>query len=292
MNILFIHGRAQEEYTQEQLLNNWTKALKKSFLNAKKGFPEGISSTLPYYGKELIIQRDLYRKDIEDGKFQMRGPALTAELEHYEKDLLEDLRKNAGITKKEVAAELATDEQNRGFENWGITIAVSKLLDKHLHSFANGCVKKRTEDVVTYLIVPKARQKINSYYLEALTTDPTIIIAHSLGSIIAYDILRSLPKDKYNIQGLITLGSPLGASSVQRQLTPPPAYPNGLKGKWANFYDSRDIVALNPLDNKNFRVEPIITNLQIENTSENRHDIKEYLSNPVIAETIIEMINS
>lgn len=290
MNILFIHGRAQEEYTQKTLLDNWTTALKGSFSKAGIEFPEGLSLTLPYYGKELIVQRELYKEDIANGVYQMRAPEILAELNDFEKELLEILRENAGISKKEVVAEVDADEQNRGVENWGVTIAITRLLDRHFNSTANGCVKKRTDDVVTYLVLPDARKKINSFYLEALTAEPTIIIAHSLGTIIAYDILRSIDPGKHDIRGLITLGSPLGVSAVQRQLHPPAVYPKGLKGNWVNLFDPKDIVALNPLNRNNFRVDPEIKNHEIYNGSDNRHKIGEYLSNPLIAETMVKML--
>lgn len=291
MNILFIHGRAQEEYTQETLLRNWTSALTASFQQAGLHLPADLSFTLPYYGKELIRQRDIYKQEIADGVYQMRAPEMIAEMDNCEKELLEILRENAGISKKEVAEEINADEQNRGPENWWISVAISRLLDRHFNAVANGCVKKRTDDVVTYLIVPKARQVINKYYLDALTGEPTIIIAHSLGTIIAYDILRSIDTEKYDIRGLITLGSPLGVEAVQRQLLPPPVYPKALTGNWINIFDPKDIVALNPLNRRNFRVDREIINHEVYNGSDNRHKIREYLSNPLIAE-ILEKILS
>lgn len=290
MNILLIHGRAQEAYTQEKLLESWSTALKESFVKADLAFPDELNITLPYYGKELIVQRDLYKEDIANGVYIMRGPEMIAELDVYERELLEVLRENAGISKKEVATEVDADEQNRGPENWGISIAITRLLDRHFNSVANGCVKRATDDVVTYLIVPSARKKVNSFYFEALTPDPTIIIAHSLGTIIAYDILRSLDPEKHDIRGLITIGSPLGVSAVQRQLLPPAVYPKGLKGKWVNIFDPKDIVALNPLNRRNFRVDPEIVNHEVDNHSDNRHKIKEYLSNPLIALELLKML--
>lgn len=76
MNILFIHGRAQEEYSQKELLDNWTAALNGSFISAGIAFPDGLNLSLPYYGKELIVQRELYKEDIANGIYQMIAPHL------------------------------------------------------------------------------------------------------------------------------------------------------------------------------------------------------------------------
>nr|BBH96077.1 hypothetical protein KTA_42760 [Thermogemmatispora argillosa] len=75
-----------------------------------------------------------------------------------------------------------------------------------------------------------------------------IVVAHSLGTVVAYDVLnthREIP-----IAAFITLGSPLGLSPfIYQELLPP--VPPGQKhpfptnvATWHNFYDPNDIVAL------------------------------------------------
>jgi hypothetical protein len=75
-----------------------------------------------------------------------------------------------------------------------------------------------------------------------------IVVAHSLGTVVAYDVLnthREIP-----ITAFITLGSPLGLSPfIYQELLPP--VPPGQKhpfpsnvATWQNFYDPNDIVAL------------------------------------------------
>ncbi|MDP9955098.1 hypothetical protein J2X97_000735 [Epilithonimonas hungarica] len=292
MQILFIHGRAQEEFSQEILLEIWSKALSSSFENAKISFPENLQLKLPYYGKDLIQQRDLYKEAFKSGKIKMRSANNESQLDEVYHKILEDLRINAGITKKEVAEEAGETEQYRGLMNNKHAIALARLLDKRLDAVSNFCVKWKTDDVATYLVSDNARKEINDLHISSLTEEPTILIAHSLGTVIAYDILHTLVEEKYDIRGLITLGSPLGVNAVKRQLYPAPAYPPSLKGPWVNIYDPKDIVALNPLDNKNFRVTPKIENREIENDSENRHDITPYLSNPIVAETIHNIFKS
>ncbi len=285
MQILFVHGRAQEEFTQENLLNKWTEALKMSFKNAAISFPDELLLTLPYYGKDLIEQRDQYREDLKNGKFKMRSPQDENALDECQQQLLEDIRLSSGITKKQLSEEMEEAQQYRGLKNNRYLIAFARHLDRWSDAAGNFCVKWKTDDVATYLVVEEARKEINNFYISALTKQPTIIIAHSLGTVIAYDVLHSLA-DKSYVKGLITLGSPLGMNAIKRQLYPSHAYPRSLKGTWVNIYDPKDIVALNPLDNKNFRVFPSIKNYEIENVSDNRHDIVPYLSCQIVAETI------
>ncbi|KAB1231414.1 lipase family protein [Chryseobacterium viscerum] len=272
------------------MLDIWTKNLKKSFENAGISYPENLKIKMPHYGMELIELRDNYRKDLKKGKFQMRAATDSESLDEFDNlhlELLDDLRRNAGITSEEVSEALGESEQQRGWKNNKYILKLSKYLDEKNKKFSNGILHWQTSDVVTYLIVPKAKKIINSYFVEVLDKQPTIIVAHSLGTIIAYDILHNLKRENYDIRGLITLGSPLGVHSVIRQLYPPPAFPQVIKGNWTNIYDKYDIVSLRPLNGGHFRVDPEIINQEVLNTTDDRHGIEGYLSNPLISRIIL-----
>ena len=76
---------------------------------------------------------------------------------------------------------------------------------------------------------------------------PRIVIAHSLGTVIAYEALWAHPE--LTVDLLITLGSPLGLShGVFPRLEPPPtadggARPPGVR-RWVNVADVGDLVAI------------------------------------------------
>lgn len=80
--------------------------------------------------------------------------------------------------------------------------------------------------------------------------ESVVLIAHSMGTIIAYDLLRKLGQvdPAYRLESFITLGSPLGLDLVQANIEKIP----GNKGQirtptivksWLNFSDKRDVVA-------------------------------------------------
>lgn len=230
MRILFIHGRDQEKFTQDELLKTWTDELRKSFDTAGLSYPEELKLSLPYYGTTLIEQRNIYLQDIKDGKYQLRSADEPNELELLQAKLIEDIRKNTDITEKQVAEAEQSIMQERGWKNWPAIITLARLIDKYNESYTNRKILKETDDVVTYLVVPEANKIVNSFFFDALTFEPTIVVAHSLGTIIAYDILHSITDKGYDIRGLITLGSPLGLHAVIRQLDPEPLYPVVLNG--------------------------------------------------------------
>lgn len=290
MRILFIHGRAQENFTLKELLNTWTNSLQKSYETAGLEYPD-FKISLPHYGKELIKLRDTYLQDIKNGKYQMKSAAENDRLKIFHSELIDDLRKNAGITEKQLSEQDKSDKQERGWKNWKFTLAAARLLDNFFESFTNKNILRETDDVVTYLVVPTARETITKILIDALTYEPTIIIAHSLGTVIAYDVLHKLSNDKnYDIKGLITLGSPLGVNAIIRQLDPFPTYPPLLKGNWINIYDKCDLVSLRPLEAGHFKVIPEINNYDVINETDNRHGIEGYLSNAIISKYMNEII--
>ncbi len=75
-----------------------------------------------------------------------------------------------------------------------------------------------------------------------------LLIAHSMGSLIAYDVLRMLERDApaVRIDHLATLGSPLGLSEVKMKIASENGatrVPNNV-GCWSNMADRRDVATI------------------------------------------------
>ncbi|GAB2974056.1 alpha/beta fold hydrolase [Saccharothrix stipae] len=81
--------------------------------------------------------------------------------------------------------------------------------------------------------------------LNALKTGPSVVVAHSLGSVIAYDVLRDEPG--IEVDTLVTVGSPLGLRAVRERLgTSADAEANRLPNvrRWVNVAATEDAVAM------------------------------------------------
>ncbi|MBG0829848.1 hypothetical protein HS041_18955 [Planomonospora sp. ID67723] len=80
-------------------------------------------------------------------------------------------------------------------------------------------------------------------------TRPQVVVAHSLGSVVAYETLWDDPD--LEVELLITLGSPLGMRNVVfEHLLPAPVNGWGERprqvGRWVNIADRHDIAAIPP----------------------------------------------
>jgi len=112
-------------------------------------------------------------------------------------------------------------------------------------AFAQRFVNKSLRQVTAYLTDQDLRTQIQERVLNHLDDTTRIIIGHSLGSVIAYEVAaahlqRPLPL-------LLTLGSPLGLHTIvyERIQPQPPTYPQQVN-RWVNIADRNDLVAADP----------------------------------------------
>ena len=90
---------------------------------------------------------------------------------------------------------------------------------------------------------------------------PILLIAHSMGSVIAFEALRQTSHDDGPIVAvdlLLTMGSPLGQRYIQRRLeghdeTGMLRYPNNIR-RWINLSAVGDLTAIDPLLADDFAV--------------------------------------
>lgn len=123
-------------------------------------------------------------------------------------------------------------------------------LPKPLREFITRRITKSLlKDVHEYLFVKERREVMRESLLARLRTGggPFVVVAHSQGTMIAYDVLSSLPADEYSIDLFVTIGSPLGLQEVQDQLQSVTNQPRGLKTpaavkRWVNVADPLDPV--------------------------------------------------
>jgi len=115
---------------------------------------------------------------------------------------------------------------------------------------------------------------------------PHVLVGHSLGSVIAYDMLAAVDETPA-IDAFVTCGSPLGIDEVQQRLMPPWTRSDGwpsqrlLDGPWTNVYDTFDPVcggwrAALAGHYQRGSVEKV-ADLKVHNEGSWRHSIGKYL---------------
>lgn len=98
-----------------------------------------------------------------------------------------------------------------------------------------------------YMHVPECREAARTIVAEAIQDhNPSIVLAHSLGSVVTYEMLHHT---NLKVDCLVTLGSPLGLpGAIFDLLEPQPINGLGNKplgvGQWINIADVGDLVAV------------------------------------------------
>jgi pimeloyl-ACP methyl ester carboxylesterase len=143
-----------------------------------------------------------------------------------------------------------------------------------------------TADVRAYLDRPHIRKAVHDIVAPAITAGPCVVVAHSLGTIVAYRLLVELIAAP-SVKLLITAGSPLGIATIKDKLPPRGQvlrFPPGVE-HWLNVADQRDYVALEAsLDRKTF-LDGVENILDIDNGDE-PHSIERYLADITVARRI------
>ena len=118
---------------------------------------------------------------------------------------------------------------------------------------ARGLTRVLLRDVNDFMFNAERRNVMTASLAERLSAGggPFVIVAHSQGTMIAYEVLRQLKKSDCDVQLLVTMGSPLGLQEVQdvfrawtgtaanRRLPCPPCVT-----RWVNVAERLDPVAV------------------------------------------------
>ena len=251
--IVYVHGIGNKP-TASVLKCQWDTAL----FNAKLGDRSRMAHWVnrDYYPRALVetcASGDFVR--IEDDEATTRaimavagGKSGTEELalSNEIKALTEDPDRQAWLGR--VAAKLdqgtaVTDADLKMLE------VRAKLLPKFLRCLITRKITRVfLRDLNDFLFVAERRDAMEQSFIDRLATGggPFVVIAHSLGSMIAYDVLRRLTKAECDVKLFVTLSSPLGLQEVQdalRQWTGGPLPFPPCVDRWLNVADRLDPVA-------------------------------------------------
>jgi predicted alpha/beta hydrolase family esterase len=256
-HVTFIHGIANKP-PAEELHQHWLEAL------ARDGgidlAARGVSSRLVYWA-DLLYEKPLPGTAGGDG-LEAAAAAEVAELATGDADWLA----GAGAEQRRFVGRLAaaygieefapddappaSAEAVLGLERIPLPVPVKRWLMAQL-----------LRDVHHYLYdvthEPRAgeryaiQQEIRRRVVEALRDGaerpgPHLVLAHSMGTVIIYDCLKRVP-DAPAVDGLVTIGGPLGLDEIQDAFAPEWSRQDGfprerLRGRWVNVFDRLDPV--------------------------------------------------
>ncbi len=121
--------------------------------------------------------------------------------------------------------------------------------------------------------------------------DVVAVVGHSLGSVICYDVLRSMQAIERESLSFVSVGSPLGVSFVQDVVVQPLYVPERV-GEWHHVNDPRDRVAgLDPTIEGEFTPSHRTWDHTVANDADRHHHaVSGYLSTAPVRSVILPLV--
>jgi hypothetical protein len=138
------------------------------------------------------------------------------------------------------------------------------------------------QQVRAYFTKPELREEIQRRFAGVIGPDTQVVVAHSLGSVVAYEALCANPG--WNVRGLVTLGSPLAIRNIIFDRLRPA--PQRLAGSWRAMWPPRLTSWTNIADRADFvalvkRLRPVfgdaVADVEIDNGTR-MHEVARYLT--------------
>jgi hypothetical protein len=272
--ILAVHGIGNQYRGENQIRADLLPALNDGLARAGRRLNEESDFTCAFYG-------DLFRPS---GKALEEFFAASDIDDEWEKQLLAAWWEEAARVDPEISG---PDDQSKA---WGMSV-VQSALDALSHSrffagLAEAALIADLRQVRRYLREPALRSVARNRVIQALGDDTSVLIGHSLGSVVAYEALCALSHNP--VQTLITIGSPLGIRNlIFEQLQPAPMsgigqWPTGVT-RWVNIADQGDIVAL--VKQLASRFGPGVFDRLVDNGAQ-AHDAGRYLCSKELGDAV------
>ncbi|WP_181359185.1 hypothetical protein [Streptomyces sporangiiformans] len=144
-----------------------------------------------------------------------------------------------------------------------------------------------------YLTDPDLRAQATARVADQIREDTRVVVAHSLGSVVAYEALCARPG--HGVGALVTIGSPLGIPNlILHRLQPPPlmlggpprgVWPGDAELVWTNLADAGDVVAL-VKDLRSAFGEQV--RCAIVHNGARAHDASAYLTDPLCGRAVAD----
>lgn len=284
--IVFVHGIGNKP-PENLLKQQWDKAL--------FGFDLGERSRMAYW-----VNRELHGPPLGETEDKDELAAMMPKAE-FGSFGTRDVSKGDRPTEREAGGMARLRKQMGLKEDGGFQqklIPAPGFMREGIARLVTGMFLK---DVRNFLFDDEQRQIMRDSLIRRLSTGggPFVVIAHSQGTMIAYDVLANWSGPPIQVDLFVTLGSPLGLQEVQDQLQKftgkkKLATPAVVK-RWENFAAKGDPVSLDgELENDyaaNATRVKVVDHGVVNPVRENHHSGIGYLSLPEVRSVVLEEIN-
>ncbi len=232
MRIVVTHGRDQAFQIPETMGRAWADALRHGLRSAGYARPDDLDVRFAFYG-------DLWRPDRREPADDERGGGVEPDA----------LRAPPTAIQAAIGAELLGPRPDAERIEWQRLGQVVRALDD-VFGVGEVLLTQFMGDLDEYFRDADLRATVLERVAQVCQADaePVLLLGHSMGSIVAYDLLATRGARPLGVAGLVTFGSPLGMKSLHRHvddLHPGTPFPAGLAA-WTNVFNAEDFATVVP----------------------------------------------
>ena len=306
-HVTFIHGIANKP-AADDLLAIWRRALADGPQPLPLG-DLGVTSSLVYWADLMYEKPDddlaAHEGMLEntpaaidasgDAEFPIpRTPAEAAFLNAMRRRLttLSDAEIDASLAAPAPAGSTAAGALERVPLPWFLKKPLMAVLLRDVHHYLFD-----VEFAPPGRVSVPIRRIIRDRFVKALAAPdiagPHVVVSHSMGTVIAYDCLKRAAGCP-TVDGLVTIGSPLGLDEIQDQMQPEWNRDSGfpherVRDRWFNLFDRLDpVCGFDPElanDYRNAKAEAVLDQA-VGNPGAWRHSATKYLRQPVFVQAL------
>ena len=307
-HVTFVHGIANK-IAADDLHHEWLDALRDG--DGVDLRAEGVTSSMCYWADVLYAAPAVQRLGaadeavVDEAVIDELGIADTG-------DWLSTLPAEEAASVRRLATELGADTavdpapqplaaQAAALERIPLPAPVKRRLmamilrDVHHYLWDTETTPRPGE---TFHVRTEVRRRAVEALARAGSSRPHVLVGHSLGTVIAYDVLQNVD-EVARVDGLLTLGSPLGLDEVQDRLKPGWSRSDGFPSRsmstrtWVNVYDRLDpVCGFDPAIASDFcwQGRPTVLDLHEPNWGAWRHDVTKYLRGDQLRQTLAGLL--
>jgi hypothetical protein len=251
--IVGIHGLANKP-ERDELTDFWNRSIAEGLKKTCKIEQPDFNLRMVYWADLLYKQPQHNDEFFDFDKLYNKEPytAGPAKLKSYQEGFLDQIR-NKGLSY--VGAAIDFLKQDFGMDSladWALERILKDLAFYYDKAQLIGDRSKPKKMVLARTVLQDELRNV----LLPLKGNQIMLIAHSMGTIIAYDVLRDIGQNDraFEIAHFVTIGSPLGLPHVKAKIIEERGYagkkhervrtPTIVTKSWMNYADRRDPVAL------------------------------------------------
>ena len=255
--VVGIHGLSNKP-EKKVLTDYWEKSIREGLAKNEKIKDPALSFHMVYWA-DLLYAQQLHRKpNFHFDPLYNDQPYIEAA-----RGALKTHRDNWIDSARNLGGSLVGSLADLTHEMFGTDALPKLIIDKLLRDLSfyydpHQKIENRKKKLQLARRVLMDELKNTLLKLKKKDDDVIVLVAHSMGSIIAYDVLREIGREKktFAIDHFVTIGSPLGLPTVKANVLefnrmnlkrPKDDWvrtPTVVTGSWKNYSDRRDLVCL------------------------------------------------